>query len=159
MWTNGEAEFKNKKVVLVAVPGAFTPTCQEQHVVSYLENIDKLKAKGVSQVVIIASNDAFVMSAWGKANGVADDFIVSAPPQRYSALPVCRFAPTTVFLQMEQIFASDAGLEFSKSIGWTSGDRTLRYAIIIDNGKVTYADTDVPKSIAASGAEGVLAKL
>ena len=43
MWTNGEAEFKNKKVVLVAVPGAFTPTCQEQHVVSYLENIDKLE--------------------------------------------------------------------------------------------------------------------
>ena len=59
------------------MPGAFTPTCQEQHLVSYLENVDKLKAKGVDNVVFIASNDAFVMNAWRKANGVADDFIVS----------------------------------------------------------------------------------
>ncbi|KAK1763529.1 Redoxin [Phialemonium atrogriseum] len=125
-------EFSNKKVVLVAVPGAFTPTCQEQHVVSYIRNATELKAKGVDHVVIIASNDAFVMSAWGKANGVSGDFI---------------------------IFASDAGLEFSKRIGWTAGDRTLRYAVIVDHGKVTYAEKDVPKSIAASGAEGVLAKL
>jgi len=55
---------------------------------------------------------------------------------------------------------SDVGAEFSKSIGWVSGERTQRYAIIIDHGKVTYAETDsVPKSIANTGAEGVLAKL
>lgn len=72
-------EFKNKKVVLVAVPGAFTPTCQVAHIPSYTSNIDKLKAKGVDQIVVIASNDAFVMSAWGKANNVKDDFIVSVP--------------------------------------------------------------------------------
>jgi alkyl hydroperoxide reductase 1 len=63
----------------VAVPGAFTPTCQEQHITSYLGNLDKLKAKGVDSVVFIASNDAFVMSAWGKANGIKDDSIVSEP--------------------------------------------------------------------------------
>jgi len=62
------------------VPGAFTPTCQEQHVVSYIKNKDQLKAKGVDQVVFIASNDHWVMSAWGKANGVKDDFIVSSRP-------------------------------------------------------------------------------
>lgn len=69
-------EFKKKKVILVAVPGAFTPTCQVSHVPSYLDNADKLKSKGVDQVVFIASNDPFVMSAWGKANGVKDDFVV-----------------------------------------------------------------------------------
>jgi alkyl hydroperoxide reductase 1 len=77
--TNKTTEFKTKKVVLVAVPGAFTPTCQEQHITSYLANLDKLKAKGVDSVVFIASNDAFVMSAWGKANGIKDDSIVSFP--------------------------------------------------------------------------------
>ncbi|KAK3394071.1 Redoxin [Podospora didyma] len=126
-------EFKTKKAIVVAVPGAFTPTCQEQHITSYLANLDKLKAKGVDQVIFIASNDHWVMAAWGKANGVVDDSI---------------------------LFMSDAGLEFSKSIGWTKGDRTLRYAIIVDHGKVVYADIDdVPKSIAKSGAEVVLSKL
>ncbi|KAM7205360.1 putative peroxisomal prx5-like peroxiredoxin [Rhypophila sp. PSN 637] len=126
-------EFKDKKVVLVAVPGAFTPTCQEQHITSYLSNLDNLKAKGVDQVIFIASNDAWVMSAWGKANGINDEKI---------------------------LFMSDAGLEFSKTIGWIKGDRTLRYAIVVDHGKVIYADIDdVPKSISKSGAEAVLAKL
>jgi len=69
-------EFKDKKVVIVAVPGAFTPTCQEQHLSSYLEHLDDLKAKGVDQVIFIASNDAWVMSAWGKANGINDEKIV-----------------------------------------------------------------------------------
>jgi alkyl hydroperoxide reductase 1 len=63
--------------VLVAVPGAFTPTCQEQHIVSYLSHLAELKAKGVDKVIFIASNDAFVMSAWGKANGIKDESIVS----------------------------------------------------------------------------------
>ncbi|KAK4200621.1 Redoxin [Triangularia verruculosa] len=126
-------EFKNKKVALVAVPGAFTPTCQVSHVPSYLAHLDDLKAKGVDQVIFIASNDHWVMAAWGKANGVKDDSI---------------------------LFMSDAGLEFSKRIGWTQGDRTLRYAIVVDHGKVTYAEVDdVRGSIEKTGAEGVLAKL
>lgn len=75
-------EFKDKKIVIVAVPGAFTPTCQEQHIVSYTRNVDALRAKGVDNVVIIASNDAYVMSAWGKANGITGDFFVSDFPSR-----------------------------------------------------------------------------
>ncbi|PNY25158.1 peroxiredoxin pmp20 [Tolypocladium capitatum] len=126
-------EFADKKVVLVSVPGAFTPTCQASHLPSYLDNKDALRAKGVDQVVVIAYNDVFVMSAWGKANGVTDDFV---------------------------IFASDAGASFSKSIGWTLGERTSRYAIVIDHGKVVYASQeDDTKSISQSGAEAVLAKL
>jgi len=115
------------------VPGAFTPTCQEKHVTSYLENLDKLKAKGVDQVIFIAANDQWVMAAWGKANGVKDDSI---------------------------LFTSDTGLEFSNKYGWVIGERTRRYAIIVDHGKVTYSGIDeVRGSIAKSGAEGVLAKL
>lgn len=74
-WT----ELANKKVVIVAVPGAFTPTCSAAHLPSYIENKDKLKAKGVDEVIFLAHNDAFVMSGWGKANGITDGSIVSAP--------------------------------------------------------------------------------
>lgn len=77
-------EFKNKKVVLVSTPGAFTPTCHVSHVPSYLKNIDQLKAKGVDQVIVIAANDAFVMSAWSKANNVKDDYLVRSSPVPYS---------------------------------------------------------------------------
>lgn len=72
-----DVEFANKKVVLVAVPGAFTPTCQQQHVPSYLAKLEEFKSKGVDQIIFIASNDAWVMAAWGKANGVKDESIVS----------------------------------------------------------------------------------
>ncbi|KAG6367512.1 hypothetical protein INS49_001702 [Diaporthe citri] len=124
-------EFKEKKVVLVAVPGAFTPTCAEKHIPTFIEQKDALKAKGVDQIVVIAYNDPFVMSAWGKSNEVKDDFIV---------------------------FATDAETKFSQQIGWTLGERTGRYALIVDHGKVTYAEK------AANGVEGtdaaaVLAKL
>ncbi|KAH6607385.1 peroxiredoxin type-2 [Trichoderma cornu-damae] len=129
---DASTEFKNKKVVLVAVPGAFTPTCQASHLPGFVHNIDALKAKGVERVVVIASNDPFVMSAWGKANYTKDDFI---------------------------IFASDSELAFSKAIGWTQGDRTARYAIAIDHGKVIYAAKETERGVDVSGADAVLAKL
>jgi alkyl hydroperoxide reductase 1 len=69
-------EFKEKKVALVSVPGAFTPTCHVSHLPSYLANIDNLKAKGIDQVVFLAYNDPFVMSAWGKSNNIKDDYVV-----------------------------------------------------------------------------------
>lgn len=129
---DASTEFKNKKVVIVAVPGAFTPTCQANHLPGFIQNIDALKAKGVEQVVVIASNDPFVMSAWGKANYTQDDFI---------------------------IFASDSELAFSKAIGWTMGDRTARYAIAVDHGKVIYAAKETERGVDVSGADAVLAKL
>jgi alkyl hydroperoxide reductase 1 len=125
-------EFREKKVVLVAVPGAFTPTCQANHLPGFIENVDALRAKGVEQVVVIASNDPFVMSAWGKANYTKDDFI---------------------------IFATDSELAFSKAIGWTQGDRTARYAIAVDHGEVIYAAKEVERGVSVSGADAVLAKL
>jgi alkyl hydroperoxide reductase 1 len=82
-------EFKNKKVVVVAVPGAFTPTCSAMHLPPYIEKLSHLKSKGVDEVVFIAFNDPFVMAAWGKANGVKDNSIVSAAHTRKRVSSVC----------------------------------------------------------------------
>lgn len=67
------------------MPGAFTPTCQNQHITGFIGKVEDLKKAGVDQVVVIAYNDAFVMSAWGKANAVKDDFIVRLPVSLPSA--------------------------------------------------------------------------
>lgn len=68
-------EFKDKKVVLFAVPGAFTPGCSVRHLPGYIEKITEIRGKGVDLVCVIASNDAFVMSAWGKVNGIKDEIV------------------------------------------------------------------------------------
>ncbi|KAL4747063.1 Redoxin, partial [Aspergillus terricola var. indicus] len=112
---------------------AFTPTCSVNHLPGYIKNLPELKKKGVQIVAVVASNDPFVMSAWGKANQVTGDDI---------------------------LFLSDPDAKFSDSIGWASGGRTGRYAIIIDHGKVTYADIETKKgAVEVSGAETVLAHL
>jgi alkyl hydroperoxide reductase 1 len=83
-------EFADKKVVLVSVPGAFTPTCQVDHVSGYIAKLDALKKAGADSVIFIAYNDPFVMSAWGKANGITDDRIVSAgfPPSSSTSFSI-----------------------------------------------------------------------
>ncbi|MCJ1445242.1 MAG: hypothetical protein MMC23_005747 [Stictis urceolatum] len=127
-------EFAGKKVVLFAVPGAFTPGCSVRHLPGFIENYDKIKSKGVDIVAAIAYNDPFVMSAWSKANNVKNDDI---------------------------LFMSDPGAEFSRSIGWTAmGERTGRYALIIEDGKIVYAEKEEsPGEVSVSGADAVLAKL
>jgi alkyl hydroperoxide reductase 1 len=104
-----------------------------QHLPGYIGKYDELKSKGVDVVATIAYNDPFVMSAWAKANSVKNDDI---------------------------LFLSDGGAAFSKSIGWTAGERTARYALVIDNGKIVYAaKEDSPGEVSVSGADAVLAKL
>ncbi|EER36795.1 conserved hypothetical protein [Histoplasma capsulatum var. duboisii H88] len=125
-------EWADKKVVLFAVPGAFTPSCSASHLPGYIKNLKNLRAKGVDVVAVLASNDAFVMSAWGKANMVTGNDI---------------------------LFLSDPDAAFSKSIGWTMGERTARYALIIDHGKVTYAEKEPGRDVTVSSAEAVLSKL
>lgn len=132
---NASKEWANKKVVLFSVPGAFTPTCSVNHLPGYIEKLPKLKEKGVDIVAVIAFNDAFVMSAWGKANSVKGDDI---------------------------LFLSDPDAKFSKSIGWAdaASGRTKRFAIAIDHGKVVYANIETEKGVVkASGADAVLASL
>lgn len=70
-------QWKGKKVVLVSVPGAFTPGCQANHLPPYIQNIEELKGKGVDIVAVIAFNDSWVMSAWGKVNKVSGEDLVS----------------------------------------------------------------------------------
>ncbi|ETS84295.1 hypothetical protein PFICI_02320 [Pestalotiopsis fici W106-1] len=127
-------EFKDKKVVLVSVPGAFTPTCQANHLSGYIQKFDELKKGGADLIIFIAYNDPFVMSAWGKANGIVDDKI---------------------------LFMSDDNTAFSSSIGWTipGTPRTDRYALVVDKGTVTYAEKEPVKGVDVSGVDAILAKL
>ncbi|KAI9870940.1 MAG: Peroxiredoxin Asp f3 [Pleopsidium flavum] len=130
---NASKEFASKKVVLFAVPGAFTPGCSERHLPGYINNLSKLKSKGVDIVAVLAYNDAWVMSAWGKANGIKGDDI---------------------------LFLSDPDIKFSLSIGWTQNERTARYAMVIDHGKVVYAEKEQSGGdVSVSGVDAVLAKL
>jgi len=127
--------FKGKKVVLFSVPGAFTPGCQARHLPPYIEKLEEFKKKGVDIVAVIASNDAWVMNAWGKVNGVKGDDI---------------------------LFLSDTKTFFSKNYGWAAGmgDRNGRWAMVFDDGKVIYAENEKsPGEVNVSGAEAVLAKL
>ncbi|KAH8811459.1 peroxisomal matrix protein [Xylogone sp. PMI_703] len=125
-------EWADKKVVLFSLPGAFTPTCSATHLPGYIKNLQAFKEKGVDVIAVLAYNDAFVMSAWGKANNITDDSI---------------------------LFLSDGGAAFSKKLGWTLGERTGRYALIIDHGKIVYAENEPGPGVSVSGAEAVLAKL
>ncbi|KAI9641924.1 peroxiredoxin type-2 [Ciborinia camelliae] len=126
-------EWANKKVVIFSLPGAFTPTCSASHLPGYIANLPALREKGVDVVATIAYNDPYVMSAWGKANSIHNEDI---------------------------LFLSDANCAFSKLLGWVDGERTGRYAVVIDHGKIVYAELEPNgKFVTVSGAEAVLSKL
>ncbi len=128
-----------RKVVLFAVPGAFTPTCHARHVPSYLEHLDALKAKGVSEVACVAVNDAFVLDAWAKATG-ADGKL-------------------TLLSDGNGTFTKAIGLEFDGS-GFGLGIRSKRYAMLVENGVVKALNIEEsPGVMEVSGADRILAAL
>lgn len=131
-----EKLLSNKKIVLFAVPGAFTPGCSKTHLPGFIEHAKALKAKGVDEIICTSVNDVFVMDAWGKAQ-VADNIIMAADGNAD--------------------FAKALGLELDGS-GFGMGIRSKRYAMIVNNGVIEYLGVD-DKGIDASSAETVLANL
>lgn len=128
-----------RKVVLFAVPGAFTPTCHARHVPSYLEHLDALKAKGVAEVACVAVNDAFVLDAWAKATG-ADGRL-------------------TLLSDGNATFTKAVGMDFDGS-GFGLGTRSKRYAMLVDNGVVKALNVEEsPGVMEVSGADRILAAL
>ncbi len=127
--------FKGKKVVMFAVPGAFTPTCSAKHLPGFLQNVDALKGRGVEDVVCLAVNDAFVMAAWAKDQGIDGRITMLA----------------------------DGAGQFTKAIGLELdlterglGIRSQRFALVAENGTVTHIAVEPPGGFDVSSAESIL---
>ena len=127
-----------KKVVLVAVPGAFTPTCSVQHLPGFLEKNSELKEKGVDIIACVSVNDPFVMKAWGEDRNVGDDVMMLSDGNGE--------------------FTASIGLEMDGS-GFGLGTRSQRYAMIIDDGVVSALNVESGPGLDASSAETILEQL
>ena len=130
--------FNGKKVVLFALPGAFTPTCSAAHLPGYVVKADELREKGVDSIVCLSVNDAFVMGAWGEAQNVEGRVRMVADG---SAL-----------------FTKAIGLELDLTERGL-GLRSDRYAMIVDDGVVTVLHCEAPGKFEVSSAESMLAEL
>ncbi len=133
-----EEVFAGKKVVLFALPGAFTPTCSAKHLPGFVSKAGEIKAKGVDTIACLSVNDVFVMGAWGKDQGVGDKVLMLA----------------------------DGSAELTKAMGLELdlikrglGLRSDRYAMIVENGVVTLLNREEPGTFDVSSAETVLAAL
>jgi glutaredoxin/glutathione-dependent peroxiredoxin len=130
--------FDGKTVVLFAVPGAFTPTCDARHLPGYVEHADALRAKGADTIACMSVNDVFVMKAWGKASGVDGKVLMLA----------------------------DGNGDYAKALGLTldaskfgMGQRAQRFAMVVKNGVVTQLHVEAPGDFKVSAADYVLARL
>jgi peroxiredoxin len=130
--------FTAKKVVLFALPGAFTPTCSASHLPGYVVKSDDLFAKGVDRIVCLSVNDAFVMGAWGREHNAEDRVLMIA----------------------------DGNAEFTKALGLEvdltaggMGIRSQRYAMVVEDGVVTLINVEAPRQFEISDAETILNSL
>ena len=133
-----EQLFGGKKVVLFAVPGAFTPTCSEQHLPGFIEKASEIKAKGVDDIICLSVNDAFVMKAWGKDRGAE--------------------GKVTMIADGNADLSRALGLEFDGS-GIGFGVRAQRFAAIVEDGVVTKLAVEQPIKFDVSSADSILAAL
>ncbi len=129
--------FAGKKVVLFAVPGAFTPGCSNTHLPGFVVNADKIKARGVASIVCVSVNDAFVMGAWGRAQN-AEHLVMLADGSADWA--------RALGLQLD---LTDKGM----------GVRWQRLAMIVDDGTVSHLAIEPPGGIVESSAEAILKQL
>ena len=134
---SSEEVFAGKKVVFIAVPGAFTPGCSKTHLPGFVVNADALKAKGADTIACMAVNDAFVMGAWGQ-NQNAEEILMLADGNGD--------------------FTSAIGLELDAS-GFGMGKRAQRFGMIVEDGTVTYLGVEAPGEIKVSSAETMLEQL
>lgn len=130
--------FAGKKVVLVSVPGAFTPTCSVQHLPGLVDHAEEFMARGVDTVACMAVNDVFVMAAWGEDRGVGDKVVMLADGNGD--------------------YTRALGLELDAS-GFGMGLRGQRFAIVVDDGVATHVAIEEAGSFDVSSAESVLAAL
>ena len=129
--------FGGRRVALFAVPGAFTPTCSARHLPSYVDKASELKGKGVDEIACISVNDAFVMGAWGKADG-SDDI--------------------TMLADGNGAFADAVGLTMDAS-KFGMGKRSQRYSMLVNDGVVEQLNVEAPGEYRASSAETLLEQL
>jgi len=133
-----EELFGGKKVVLVSVPGAFTPTCSMNHLPGFVERADDLLGKGIDTIACMAVNDVFVMDAWGRDRAVGDKVVMLA----------------------------DGNAEYTKALGldmdaskFGMGTRGQRFAIVVEDGVATHVVVEAPGKFEVSRAEAILARL
>ena len=128
--------FSEKRVVVFAVPGAFTPTCSQAHLPGYVALADKIKAKGIDTIICLSVNDAFVMDAWGKANN-ADEIVMLADGNGF--------------------FTKQIGLDMGT--GNFGGLRSLRYSMLVEDGEVKKLNVEDPGRFDVSDAQTMLDSL
>lgn len=130
--------FSGRKVVVFAVPGAFTPTCSAKHLPGFVDQADAFKGRGVDEVVCVAVNDPFVMRAWGEHSKVGDT--------------------VTMLPDGNGEFTRAIGLEMDAS-GAGLGQRSQRYAMVVENQVVTALSVEQPGAFEVSSAEAILKQL
>lgn len=130
--------FKGKKVLLFAVPGAFTPTCSGKHLPGYVNNAAALKGKGIDTIACLAVNDVFVMDAWGKSANVGDKIVMLADGNGD--------------------YAKALGLEMDGT-GFGMGKRSQRFSMIVENGVVKQLNIEPPGKFDVSSAECAIGQL
>jgi peroxiredoxin len=129
------ALFGGRKVVLFAVPGAYTPTCSAKHLPGFIAKAGEIRARGVDEIVCLSVNDAFVMGAWGKAHDAGDK--------------------VTLVADGNGDFSRSVGLDFDGS-NFGMGLRSQRYAAIVEDGVVTHLALEKPMEFEVSSAEAIL---
>jgi peroxiredoxin len=133
-----EDQVKGKKIAIFGLPGAFTPTCSAKHVPGYVQNFDKLKAKGVDEIWCFAVNDPFVMGAWSRDQKAGGKIR----------------------------FMADGSAEYTKKLGLGldlnargMGMRCQRFSMLVDNGVVKKINVEAPGKFEVSNAETMLGQL
>ena len=130
--------FHGKRVLLFAVPGAFTPTCSDEHLPGYLMKAEEIIARGVDMIACVAVNDAYVMQAWGKARNVGQRILMLADGSADLARAL--------------------GLELDAS-NFGMGLRSQRYAVVLRSNTVEILQVEVDAKLNLSSAEAILALL